>query len=554
MFEKVEGVVTVSSLASESIRSVEGSNWLARSVLIGWMAKNGFLIDGVVMASSFTLVHWCGHLCDDPCVARSGIAPSPTSTSHPSTRLSALDPTFSAFAAQPLPKTDRVAAMRAAKAAIQGAQQQQLLQLYGSHSLPPQPAQAQLPRPTSSTSANWQAAPMSSSAGGSSSGGVGDASGNGGGGGSVGGRKLSATPPSHGHGGPPWGLSASNFNHILVVTHFPDMPDCLSSIIRLPLVERLGRRAPGRGSQSSLSLFCSLPPTGESIEPTNGVPIVNMLAHSPPLPLAIDYHEEDRRETTKKDEEGILLALRHIDRVHYIGLFLPTPKLRKIITTMDEQFPILERLNIPPIAYFPPGYLLTRLSLMPQLEFLSIRFCSPPPNGNVESQMFDTPIMTPITLPNLRWFSFKGVSAYLEDLLARISAPALIDFHIVLLTLVVPRLLQFMGTSETLHLTTVRLNFGDHGFVLRSDERMVPFCLRVHCIHAQWWLSSTVQSLTALQPVLSGVEQLVLSHEGCQSWSYLVERTLWHELLRPFSNLKKLHVQNELVDEHSFLT
>ena len=129
-----------------------------------------------------------------------------------------------------------------------------------------------------------------------------------------------------------------------------------------------------------------------------------MLAHSLPLPLTIYYHEE-----------GILLTLRRSDRVHYIALYL---QLRKIITTMDEQFPILERMHIesgtekdtsslvlartfqaphlhhlglcpaalpigsllltttvglvtlalgdiPPSTYFPPNYLLTPLSLMP---------------------------------------------------------------------------------------------------------------------------------------------------------------------------------------------
>jgi hypothetical protein len=60
-----------------------------------------------------------------------------------------------------------------------------------------------------------------------------------------------------------------------------------------------------------------------------------MLAHSLPLPLTIYYHEE-----------GILLTLRHSNRVHYTALYLPSSKLRKIITPMDEQFPILERMHI----------------------------------------------------------------------------------------------------------------------------------------------------------------------------------------------------------------
>jgi hypothetical protein len=74
---------------------------------------------------------------------------------------------------------------------------------------------------------------------------------------------------------------------------------------------------------------------------THGVPIVDMLARSPPLPLTV-YYADGKCRTAKKDEEGILLALRHSDRVHYIALRLPTPVLRKIFTTMDKQFSILE--------------------------------------------------------------------------------------------------------------------------------------------------------------------------------------------------------------------
>ncbi|KAI0255453.1 hypothetical protein BJV78DRAFT_674038 [Lactifluus subvellereus] len=336
------------------------------------------------------------------------------------------------------------------------------------------------------------------------------------------------------------------------------------------------------------------------------MPIANMLAHSPPLPLTIDYVGE----TSEEDEEGIFLALRHTDRVHYISLTLPSPKLRKIITTMDEQFPILERLligspiqddtsslvlprtfqaphlrhlylwhvalpigsplltttvglvtlwllDIPPSAYFTPSYLLTRLSLMPQLENLAIGFYSPLPNRHVERQLLDTPIMTHVTLPNLRWFSFKGVSAYLEGLLARISVPVLSNLTIMLfnqLTFTVPRLLQFMNTSETFSFSTVQLAFDDDFAELVAfplgGQRVYPFMVQVMCRHLDWQVSSTAQILDTLQPVLSVVEKLTLNHvrhNRSSEWHNDVDRAQWRQLLRPFSNLKTLHVQDELV-------
>ncbi|KAI0246812.1 hypothetical protein BJV78DRAFT_1286045 [Lactifluus subvellereus] len=435
------------------------------------------------------------------------------------------------------------------------------------------------------------------------------------------------------------------------------MPGCLSSITCLPPVGRLGRRAPGqptrkiphspihtlnddvllnvfhlyrldnlnednpffqRGGQRwwyKLAQVCRrwryLILEAPShlhlhLQCTNGVPIANMLAHSPPLPLSIYY--SDRYPVTLEDEEGILLALRHSDRVHHIYLYLPSSKLQKIITTMDEQFPILERMyiwsqtegdrslallprtfqaphlrhlelwpaalpigspflttavglvtltleDIPPSAYFPPSSLLARLSLMPQLEMLRIEFYSPLPNRDVERQLLDAPIMTQITLPNLRSFSFKGVSAYLDGLLARISAPVLRGLNIKLFnqqTFTVPHLSQFMGPSETLSFSTVRLTFDNYSAHLEAVE---PEGQRrcevwIMCRHLDWQVSFAAQILDTLQLVLSVVEKLVLRHRRhreSSEWHNEVDRTLWRQLLRPFSNLKTLHVQNELV-------
>ena len=348
-------------------------------------------------------------------------------------------------------------------------------------------------------------------------------------------------------------------------------------------------------SQLNLHLLC-----------TNGVHVASMLAHSPPLPLTIYYRHG---ESTEEDEEGIFLALKHSDRVHYIGLWLPTPTLRIIITTMDEQFPTLERLyiaspteddrslvfprsfqaphlrhlflmhaalpigspflttavglvtlilrHIPSTAYFSPGYLLARFSLMPQLEMIQIHFHSPLPNRDVARQLLGAPIMTPITLPNLRVFSFKGVSAYMEGLLTQISAPVLTNLEIILfnqLTVTVPRLLQFMGTSESLSFNSLQLIFDNDfaelvAFELGEETRYF-FTAMIRCRHFDWQVSSSAQILSTLQPVFSVVETLTLIHGGhdrSSEWHNEIDCTQWRQLLRPFSNLKTLHVQNELL-------
>jgi hypothetical protein len=333
-----------------------------------------------------------------------------------------------------------------------------------------------------------------------------------------------------------------------------------------------------------------------------------MLTHFPSLPLAIYYHG-DVHETTEEDEEDILLALRHSDRVHHISLGLLPPTLRKIMTAMDEQFPILERLfflpltqgdgdlglprafqaphlrhlylsgaalpirsplftatmglvslrldDIPPSAYFPPTYLLTQLSLVPQLEILVIGFHSPLPNRDVKRQLLATPIMPHITLPNLRVFYFRGISAYLEGLLPQISAQVLSKLQIVFfnqLSFIVPRLLQFLGTSESLSFNTIGLAF-HNGFaeltgVQLGETSRYPFVVSIRCGHLDWQVSSAAQILDTLQPVLSVVETLTLTHyehNPMSEWHDEVDRTTWRQLLRPFTNLKMLRVPNELI-------
>jgi len=72
-----------------------------------------------------------------------------------------------------------------------------------------------------------------------------------------------------------------------------------------------------------------------------------MLEHSPILPLIID-HVGNCEYITAENEEGIMLALKHRDRVRRIRLNIPVPNLQKIVMTLEDEFPILEFLYIGP--------------------------------------------------------------------------------------------------------------------------------------------------------------------------------------------------------------
>ncbi len=336
-----------------------------------------------------------------------------------------------------------------------------------------------------------------------------------------------------------------------------------------------------------------------------------MLAHSPSLPLTVEYVSNDS--ITAEDEEGMMLALQQRDRVRHLRLFYPFRDLRKLVVAIDEEFPILEYLDLQPwdvestalmlpdtlqaprlrhlllrgfacpirsrlhptavglvalrltidhaSAYFQPSVLLQWISFMPQLEMLLIYFSIAIPNRDVERaerQLAHTP--TPITLPNLPLLGFQCVSAYLEAIVCRITTPRLEQLTIQFfnqLTFSVPRLVQFLNTTQSLRFDSVDLEFSGKRVnvepYLRESGR-TTFYIKVYCWHLDWQVSSVAQLLNALSQVFSTVECLTLQREihGRSSEEHNeVDRTGWRNLLRPFSNVKTLRVENGLVEEVS---
>ena len=355
----------------------------------------------------------------------------------------------------------------------------------------------------------------------------------------------------------------------------------------------------GSASYLRLSLVC-----------TNGTPVADMFAHSPPLPITVDYI--DRYGITAEDEEGILLALEQRHRVRHLRLFFPVRTLQKLVMAIDGEFPILEYLIVDPLtkdnttlvlpetfqaphlrhlalsgftcpirsrlhptaaslvtliliinhrfAYFQPNVLLQWISFMPQLESLAIAFSYPVPNRDVERQLTHTPINTHITLPNLRLFWFQGVSAYLEAVVCRITTPYLESLQIRLfeqLTFSVPRVAQFINTTENLRFDDAVIMFKDKEvdvLMFFRETNTYAFGVSVDCWHFDWQVSSVAQICNALSQVFFVVEQLTLEHEVHSQPSEEdndVDRVEWRKLLRSFSNVKTLHVKDGLVDELS---
>ena len=97
-------------------------------------------------------------------------------------------------------------------------------------------------------------------------------------------------------------------------------------------------------------VFGSAAYLGVSLVCTNGTPVADMLANSLPLPLVIDYSFDEDSDITAEGEEGAILALNQYDRVLRVRLIMPATSLQKLITTMGDEYPILEHLIIGRLA------------------------------------------------------------------------------------------------------------------------------------------------------------------------------------------------------------
>jgi hypothetical protein len=344
---------------------------------------------------------------------------------------------------------------------------------------------------------------------------------------------------------------------------------------------------------------------------TYGTPVADMLAHSPPLPLIIDFFRA--REITTEDEEGILLALEQRDRVRCVRLLITDPNLGNLIMTIDEEYPILEYLIITlwvqtlegdmdlmlpailqaphlrhlilkgfvlpigsrllatavglvtltfymeyPSAYFEPDTLLQRISFMPQLETLHVVL----PHHDVERQLVHTPIMTRrVTLPYLHRLVLEGVSNYIEAIVCQISTPLLEALDIRLFpqhTFFVPGLVQFVNTTENLKFDCAKLKFSGGGVSVdlypHTEAKTHSLFIYVDGGNIGWQVSSMAQIFNSPYQIFSTVKHLALEHRvyrWSERWYNVVDRTRWRELLRLFSNVKTLHVDDEFVEELS---
>lgn len=346
--------------------------------------------------------------------------------------------------------------------------------------------------------------------------------------------------------------------------------------------------------------------------------MAEMLAHFLPLPLIVIYGFEEDEEIPPEDEQNILLSLELRHHVRRILLSAATPALQKMITPLDDEFPLLDSLaitsvsdcdptgvilprslrapnlrhlilmnvaiqtgtpilttpihlvtlvleGIPTSAHIPPDYLVDLLEFVPQLKILSVGFHPP----ILDHENVGTRPLTPeaqdtfITLRRLKQLQFRGVSTYLESLLARINAPVLELFYVRFFNQrsfdTLPNLSRFLETTTELRFRVAEMNFHIHSVTVdmvnvRPHRNTSLFRLRAKGHQLDWQIKSASQLCRAIVPVFSVTEELTFgyrTHEKSSDTRSSYSRLRWHNILRQFSSVKTLKVADGLVEELS---
>ena len=346
-----------------------------------------------------------------------------------------------------------------------------------------------------------------------------------------------------------------------------------------------------------------------------GTPVADMLAQSPPVPLVIDHYDNEHLELTSEDEQGIVLALRHRDRVRRVRLLKPIPTLQKLILALDGEYPILEVLIIqhqryhrpviapkpnlkfpdtfraphvcqvllrnfatpidsPPLAtmvnlvtlflsqiplsaHIHPNALLQGLSFMPQLEILWIGFNL---SRDAERKLLSIPIMTRVTLPILRQLVYRGGKAYLEALLPWVTTPLLAKLQVYFSNTTIysiPHLCQFMETATNLQLKAAQFTFLKDSLIANAfahkGDKLYTFAMELRGKHLQWQVVFAAQVFHLLRTVFSALEHLDLRfyQRDLSEWNYHPDRRQWREFLGLFRTIKTIFVDDELVRQVS---
>ena len=325
----------------------------------------------------------------------------------------------------------------------------------------------------------------------------------------------------------------------------------------------------------------------------------------PPLPIII----KNTNRSPMPEDYDFDAALVHRDRVCEIKIYITSPQLQRLASTIQEQFPALTHLgldldllhncrrptpalpdgflggsapslkslwlrsipfpalpnlllsttglvhlalvDLPYSGYISPDEIVSALAVLTNLESFTIKFMSPSSFPDWGSRRPLPPTRT--ALPALTSFKFRGISEYLEDFVARIDTPVLNSIHITFfyqLTFDIPLLAQFMERTTTLRaLSRAYVEFGYNSVHVGYHPPRRGFdqdsVLQILCAELDQQLLSLAQLFTLFFPSIYMVEHLYIYVQSL--WKDNTESMQWLEFFLPFTAAKSLYVSKPFV-------
>ena len=193
------------------------------------------------------------------------------------------------------------------------------------------------------------------------------------------------------------------------------------------------------------------------------------------------------------------------------------------------------------------------LSVLTSLDRLSLEFQSPQSRPDRESRR--PPPSTRSVLPALTYFSFKGDSEYLEDLVARIDAPRLKSLDITFFNDIVfdtPQFTRFISHTPTFKaFNEASVVFGDAIASIKLSSKTSgdgELTVEILCRELDWQVSFLEQVCTSSLSPLSTLEDLYIDEDRYRQpvWEDNIDNALWLELLHPFTTVKNLFLSEKI--------
>jgi hypothetical protein len=344
---------------------------------------------------------------------------------------------------------------------------------------------------------------------------------------------------------------------------------------------------------------------------TSGAAIKSTLDSWPTLPLVISY---GWRRRLKHIPRNVIAALRHPDRLCKIDLTVTSSMTRRIVKAIQKPCQVLEGIRItvndtqgpsilvrngflggsaprlreieldgiafpfsairqvllstnnlvelhlskiPNDVYFSPDDLVSALSTLVQLKWLTVRFYSPdsrPPPSMTRPRCHQRAF-----LPSLAFLVFDGTSEYLEEFVARIDLHALSTIRIKFFNDIVfeiPQYCEFMtrlNQPRSLTSASIKLGLFDSDNVLvdffdktnLGNEYYTCYTLETSCKPFDWKLSFLTQITSQLSPLLSSVYELTIlggSILKVPTGEEAADSTQWLEVFQQFTHVTRVTV------------